>query len=306
MIGMADLDVAARRRLAVFLGILIILVAGFSVGSWRFRLDLLALGPIYMFTPLLAAAIVCRGDNISLRDVGCRLGKRRWLIVSAVIWPPIALTIAGISILIPGIRFDSSIIVSETGVPNEPLWLLTGLIGLILALVVIGMTVNAVFALGEEFGWRGYLLWELAPLGFWKASFLIGTIWGLWHAPLVLAGLNYPSFPLVGVFIFTLVCIVISPIFTYLVVRGESVLPAVFFHGVFNAAGLTVLAGTSDPVLRVLVASEGGVVGLLVFALISILIWRVGTPKMANPFADRSIDLGSERTSVGALSKQTD
>src|SRR5699024_8144281 len=74
--------------------------------------------------------------------------------------------------------------------PFHPLWLLAGqsLIG--------GITVNAVLGFGEEIGWRGFLLREFRALGFWKASLLIGFIWGLWHAPLIIfAGHNYPSTP---------------------------------------------------------------------------------------------------------------
>jgi membrane protease YdiL (CAAX protease family) len=38
--------------------------------------------------------------------------------------------------------------------------------------VLIGL-----FGFGEEFGWRGYLLPKLMPLGRWKAYVLVGIIW---------------------------------------------------------------------------------------------------------------------------------
>jgi membrane protease YdiL (CAAX protease family) len=63
----------------------------------------------------------------------------------------------------------------------------------------MGPAVNGLFAFGEELGWRGYLLPKLMPLGKWKAYVLVGIIWGLWHGPLVLAGFNYPAFPVLGV-----------------------------------------------------------------------------------------------------------
>lgn len=291
----AHLADGAGRRLATFFGVLTALVIAFSVGSWARSLDILAVGPIYMFTPLVAAVVVCHREGVSLRDIGLRLGDKRWIVISALIWPPMALLIAVLSMAVPGISFDPSIITAETGVPDNPVWLLVGFIGLVAFMVVVGMTVNAVFAFGEEFGWRGYLLWELAPFGFWKASVLIGLVWGLWHVPLVLAGLNYPSFPIVGVILFTVVCVLLSPIYTYVVVNGGSVLPAAVLHGVFNAVGLVALARTDSPVRRELVASEGGVIGIAVFAIILLVLWRLGTPAIEQPFSADPRDTSSRR-----------
>lgn len=269
------------HRLLAFITALVALVSGVSLVSRVANIDLMALGPVYMFSPLAAAVVVCYVSGLRLQTVGLRLGNWRWSIIAAVMWPPITLVIAGVSLLAPGVWFDPSLIVSETGVPHTPLWLLIGFLGLTAFTMLMGVTLNAVFAFGEEFGWRGYLLWELAPLGFWKASILIGAVWGLWHAPLVAAGLNYPSFPILGIAVFTLVCIVVSPIFTYVVLKGRSVLPAVFLHGVFNAISFAALAQTDSDVLRELVASEGGLAGLVVFTGILWVMWHAGTPEVS-------------------------
>jgi membrane protease YdiL (CAAX protease family) len=53
-----------------------------------------------------------------------------------------------------------------------------------------GITINAVAGFGEELGWRGFLLREFDYMGFWKSSAIIGVIWGIWHAPLILQGHN--------------------------------------------------------------------------------------------------------------------
>ena len=272
-------------RLFVFLGVLTALVIGFMGVAQTLDLDLLTFGPVYMFTPMIAGIATCWYADIPLREVGLRWGHRRWIVIAAIIWPPVTLLVAVISLLIPGVQFDASIIVAETGVPAEPLWLIVGGIGLVFFMILVGMTINAVFAFGEEFGWRGYLMWECAPLGFWKASILIGMLWGIWHAPLVVVGLNYPSYPYLGIALFTVVCIAMSPIYTYLVVKGGSVLPTTVLHGVVNAVGLTALAGTTDPLLRELVASEGGLVGLIVFAMIWGVIAYRRTPRLDRSFA---------------------
>jgi membrane protease YdiL (CAAX protease family) len=64
--------------------------------------------------------------------------------------------------------------------------------------LVAGLTINVIAALGEELGWRGLLLRELSPLGFWRVSLLTGFVWGLWHAPLIVQGHNFPDAPYVG------------------------------------------------------------------------------------------------------------
>ena len=64
---------------------------------------------------------------------------------------------------------------------------------------VAGFTVNLPFAFGEELGWRGLLLTETRRLGLLKSTLLIGAIWGIWHAPIVVQGHNYPDHPIAGV-----------------------------------------------------------------------------------------------------------
>ena len=43
-------------------------------------------------------------------------------------------------------------------------------------------------AFGEEYGWRGYLLPRLMPLGEVRATLLMGPIWSLWHLPVLISG----------------------------------------------------------------------------------------------------------------------
>jgi membrane protease YdiL (CAAX protease family) len=70
---------------------------------------------------------------------------------------------------------------------QAPLWTVY------LSSLISGVTIGAVFAFGEEYGWRGYLLPKLLPLGEFRASLLVGVIWAFWHTPALLAGLNYPG-----------------------------------------------------------------------------------------------------------------
>jgi uncharacterized protein len=104
-----------------------------------------------------------------------------------------------------------------------------------LMLLVIALPVT-VFTFGEEYGWRGYLLPRLLPLGEIKASVLIGVIWGVWHLPLLLAGLNYPGVNvLLAIIVFTFVTVALSFTYTWFYVASSgSVLVAAVFHASTN------------------------------------------------------------------------
>ena len=129
---------------------------------------------------------------------------------------------------LPAEGIDASLAVLE-GLPVPPVVFLVG------QRLVSGLTINAVAALGEELGWRGLLLRELSPLGFWRLSLLTGVVWGIWHAPLIVQGHNFPDAPVAGIFVMTGWTVAASPLFTYLTVRAGSVLAATLLHGSFNA-----------------------------------------------------------------------
>lgn len=268
-----------RTRLSTFLGTLVVLWVIFEAVSFAADLSMVQLAPAYMFTPLVAGAVAVLRGTGSLRDLGIRIGRPRWLLVAAIAPLALAGAVLGLAIVVPGIDFSPGAtllpwIELPGGIPGA-----VAVVGIILAL---GVTANAVLALGEEVGWRGYLLWELAPLGFWRASAAIGVVWGLWHAPVIVEGYNYPSFPLLGVAVMTGATVAFSFVYTYLVARARSVLAAVFFHGVFNASGGLILAYTAaeSAALSQLVASPVGVAAMIVFLLAAVGIALVDRPDL--------------------------
>ena len=52
--------------------------------------------------------------------------------------------------------------------------------------IPINLFAGLIIFIGEEFGWRSYLLQKLRPLGRWNALLLSGIFWSLWHAPLLI------------------------------------------------------------------------------------------------------------------------
>lgn len=268
-----------ERRLGIFFGILILFVTLFLTVSWIADVSMITLAPVYMFTPLIAGIIVCLVYSVPLSTVGLTMGRPRWLATAALL--PISLiglTLI-LSIAVPNIGFNPMADpVPGIGFPSG----ISGIVAVFVLVLVTGATVNAIFAFGEEFGWRGYLLWELAPLGFWKASGVIGTVWGIWHAPVIIEGYNFPSFPLIGVAMMTVACLAFSPVYTYLVIRAESLLAAALLHGVFNGSAGLVLAytATNSTALAELVASPVGIAGIISFSLVTAGIAVRGAPHL--------------------------
>src|SRR5215213_9975694 len=109
---------------------------------------------------------------------------------------------------------------------------------LMLLVLAVPLTLST---FGEEYGWRGYLLPRLLPLGEIRASVLIGVIWGVWHLPLILAGLNYPGVNIfLAIIVFTFVTVALSFTYTWFYVASSgSVLVAAVFHASTNQSSDT-------------------------------------------------------------------
>ena len=175
-----------------------------------------------------------------------------------------------------------------------------------------GLTFSAVMALGEEYGWRGYLLPKLLPLGEVKAAVIVGAIWALWHTPILIAGLNYPGVaPLAAIAVFIPATIATSLLFTRVfVISGGAVLVTAVLHGSFNEFA-DKLTGTAHLTTNQLVGGSSGAVGigvLLITVLITYALSRIGWPKSRaiRPRVDPSAHSarGTTRTATAAHYQQ--
>jgi membrane protease YdiL (CAAX protease family) len=135
--------------------------------------------------------------------------------------------------------------------------------------LIAGVTINALAAFGEELGWRGFLLNSFREMKFLKASVIIGFIWGIWHAPLILMGHNYPQHPQVGVFMMIILSILLTPLLLYITIKSKSVIAAAIMHGTLNAtAGISIMAISGGNDLTSGIAGLAGFITLLLFLII--------------------------------------
>ncbi len=142
------------------------------------------------------------------------------------------------------------------------------------------------FGFGEEYGWRGYLLPRLLPLGEVKASMILGFIWALWHLPGLVVGLNFPGQNLLLIILtFTFLVVLLSFPFTWLYIASRgSVLIAAILHNTFNNYADTFMNPNFIPNGNPLIVSGAGLIAAVFLLIIVIVVYGVfkRSPKVKN------------------------
>ncbi len=136
--------------------------------------------------------------------------------------------------------------------------------------LIAAFSINLPFMLGEELGWRGYL-WQRTShwAGIRRVNFT-GMVWGLWHAPLIAMGHNYPDHRVAGIGLMVLFCLLAGLLFDWTRTRSRSIWSACVLHGLINGtAGITMLFAYGG---HVLLASVVGVAGFVTLAVLGSLI----------------------------------
>ena len=122
--------------------------------------------------------------------------------------------------------------------------ILKGILPLLVINVVVASPLNALLValfeagpLGEELGWRGYVLPRLLEkFDDFSSSLILGLIWAFWHLPIFVFsdwrnGLSIASFSLL--YPVTIIALSFAMTKLWRWTQG-SVLTAILFHGVFN------------------------------------------------------------------------
>ena len=144
--------------------------------------------------------------------------------------------------------------------------------------LVVGFVVGLAFALGEELGWRGFLVPKLAErCSFARTAIISGIIWSSWHVPLIIfADYNGGTPTWYSIACFAVMVVGISFPLAWLRLRSGSVWPAAIFHASHNLFiqgffdTVTVDTGVTKYLL-----SEFGAVLALAAAVTGVIFWRM-------------------------------
>ena len=161
---------------------------------------------------------------------------------------------------------DAQTLKSQLGVSNVSYMLQTGLLAVTLAPLI-----NMFFAVGEEAGWRGYMMPCLKErFGLLNGRLLGGVIWGVWHWPLMLLvgyeyGTDYLGAPVLGLVVWCVFCFAMNSLLDVLYEKTGCIWVPAIAHGAFNAVAalFTVLTYPADAYYNVLGPTPIGLIGLL-------------------------------------------
>ena len=202
-----------------------------------------------MWCPALAALASCRVLGRSLRSLAWRWPE--WKYIATGYFVPLAY--AGIAysavwaLRLGGWNRDLvNLVVERFGLRGMPAWGTFVLWLLFTATATFIMRIAT--ALGEEIGWRGFLVPELAKqMSFMKLSVLSGIIWAAWHAPLLLfADYNAGTNRWYAMTCFAVMIVSSSFIFAWLRLKSASLWPAAVLHASHNLFVQTVF----DSIMR--------------------------------------------------------
>ena len=103
-------------------------------------------------------------------------------------------------------------------------------------LATLGVVMSMGTALGEEIGWRGFLLPRLTGrFGFTVGCLISGAVWAVWHYPgLLWADYNAGTQPVYALACFTLMVIPMAFVMGWLRLKSGSLWPCAMLHASHN------------------------------------------------------------------------
>lgn len=200
---------------------------------------LLSLAMLMPAASVFIAGWICRekidfvGENSLKLGISLRDKKWIWFLV-AIFLPLVYKELGGWLFLAfqPGC-FDTDVL-AQAELPQE-------MLGVMPLYSVTSAVMISFGGLGEEIGWRGYMMPKLEKMmGIGPAIIVGGIIWGVWHFPVNYYGHNfgtgYWGEPWLGFLIFTVFTIAMNALLTLVTKKTGSVWAAAFMHAVNNGA----------------------------------------------------------------------
>jgi len=190
-----------------------------------------------MISPALAAFITLKIRKRSILSLPWSLKELKYLKLS-YITPLLYVSIAYVLIWLSGFGdlINTEIITkwsNELGLAESNQTLV--LILMVFLLLTVGVIKNLGSTLGEEIGWRGFLIFELRKVMSFKALAIVsGIIWAIWHYPIINLMYGDGDNLLLHLSAFTIMIIGVSVILAYYTFKSNSLWPAAVYHSIHN------------------------------------------------------------------------
>lgn len=281
----------ARRALAVFFVVLVAASLPLELDIVRNGLDMGRFLPL-VFVPAVASIVARLVMREGFRDISFRIDARsRRGMLYGVLYP--------LAVGIPAFSLAFALQLAEFAPPvTHPLGIAIpgsspferSVAGLLIALTV-GILAMAPLAIGEEVGWRSYLLTRLIQARIRHPVLVSGLVWAFWHAPLVLSGHYNPSSnQMLSFGLFAVTMVSLGSLLARLRLETHSIWPPVVLHAAWNSIIVAFLSEcTTDKTRAAIWVSEGGVLisgSMLVMALWAHRAWRRTAASAADAASD--------------------
>lgn len=190
-----------------------------------------------MWCPALAGMLTLRLDGRSIAQLGWKWGETKYQIQSWFI-PLLYASIAYVIVWVAGFGAFGNpeyldALVRQMHLGGSP-WISIG-VGIFLT-GTYGLVRSVSSALGEEIGWRGFLVPELSKTtSFTLTSLISGMVWSLWHYPILIYGDYNAGTPTwYGLTCFTVMVVSGSFIFAWMRLKSGSLWTGAILHASHN------------------------------------------------------------------------
>lgn len=273
---------STKKQLLWFVGIC--LPVTYMLGIYMLFNDGLAnpLGLLAMYIPTLTViglyVFKFKKPIFKNGDLGLNFKGLKYWIIAPLALSALSLLSYGVSYLFNPDLFETSETIIASLEKKGFYWgnIYIGFFAILLVNGLVGSFLNIPMFIGEELGWRAFMVPRLLKLYKPQFAFLIGaTIWALWHAMMIVMGLNYPSIhPVSGILLMIVFCIPVGIIFQYFYTKSKSVIVAALAHAGLNKSAMSMSFLLADDSYDTLLYGPTGVIGIVIFSIIAFLLYR--------------------------------
>jgi membrane protease YdiL (CAAX protease family) len=298
-----DSKIGALKKVGCFYALT--LIFSFAFGGFILRAGKLEAGNLLfvtgaMWSPALATFATKKIFRERIRDLPWQWAEGRYIALAYFLPVGYSLPIY-LFVWFTGLGpFNSSTvtkILADFGWQNLPTGF--GVSLFVVFTATLGMVAKLSRALGEEIGWRGFLVPELAKVvGFRWVGAISGLMWAAFHYPVLLfADYNSGAPAWHSIVCFTLSVVIGSYIMAWLTLRARSLWPAAILHAshnLFIQSILTPLTKDAGPTKYII--DEFGIGLVVTITIAAVLVWIMFARESPSRLASSDLKRSEART----------